>query len=316
VIGGARRTLVIATSPLVLLAVLASGQVREHPGGKELPHDKYIHAVSEADSPVQQVYIKTKDGLYVAAALRKPKGDGPFPALIYFHGAPGGRGMEKLVTWSRGDTGGPLWERFLQEGYVVVVADYRNPAGGIRRLSEPPAPDSITYADDGVAVVEHVRSLPYVDKDRINLYGVSLGGDVVLHTIARTKVHAAILGAPAPIRFLAASFAPPPPAGAPKTEAPKGPRIDAEKARKNIEPISCPVLILVGTADGLLALDRVLYDQLSAAGKPARMEIYEKGYHDFVMGPQGHQGRSEPLLDATLDALEESVKFLKDPTAH
>jgi hypothetical protein len=33
------------------------------------------------------------------------------------------------------------------------------------------------------------------------------------------------------------------------------------------------------------------------------------------MGPQGHQGRSEPLMDITLDALEESVKFFKDPTA-
>ena len=43
------------------------------------------------------------------------------------------------------------------------------------------------------------------------------------------------------------------------------------------------------------------------------MEIYEKGYHDFCLGPQGHAGRKEPLLDVTLDALEESVKFLRDP---
>ena len=33
--------------------------------------------------------------------------------------------MEQLVGWSRGDPGGPVWERFLQEGYVVAVADYR-----------------------------------------------------------------------------------------------------------------------------------------------------------------------------------------------
>ena len=76
--------------------------------------------MSEADSPVQQVYVKSKDGAYVAAAIRKPKGDGPFPAIIFFHGAPGGRGMEQLVGWSRGDTGGPVWERFLREGFVVV----------------------------------------------------------------------------------------------------------------------------------------------------------------------------------------------------
>jgi dienelactone hydrolase len=298
------------TSNLLLLALLATGQVREHPGGKELPHEKYIHVVSEADSPVQQTYIKTKDGLYIAAAIRKPKGDGPFPVLIHFHGAPGGRGMEKLVTWSRGDTGGPVWERFLQEGFVVVVADYRNPAGGFQELSRPVTPDVVSYADDGVAVVEHVRSLPYVDKDKITLYGVSLGGDVVLHTAGRTKVHAVILGAGAPIRFLGASLSPPRPG-----EQPKSGKIDDERARKNIEPIRCPVLILVGTADFLLDLDRTLYERLSAAGKPVRMEIYGKGYHDFVMGPQGHAGRAEPLLDATLEALEEAVKFAKEGEA-
>jgi hypothetical protein len=46
-------------------------------------------------------------------------------------------------------------------------------------------------------------------------------------------------------------------------------------------------------------------------GKPVRMLIYENGYHDFVMGPQGHAGRDEPLLDATLDALERTVVFIK-----
>src|SRR5712691_13351000 len=92
---------------MALGAVVAFGEVHNHPGGKELPTGNYIHVVSETASPVHQVYIKSKDGLYVAAALRKPPGDGSFPALVYFHGYPGGRGMDKLVTWSRGDTGGP-----------------------------------------------------------------------------------------------------------------------------------------------------------------------------------------------------------------
>ena len=41
------------------------------------------------------------------------------------------------------------------------------------------------------------------------------------------------------------------------------------------------------------------------------MEVYENGYHDFCVGPQGHPGRKEPLLDATLDALEKTLEFLK-----
>ena len=88
----------------VLVAATASAQIRENPGSPEpIPHEKYIRVVNETDSPVQQTYIKTRDGLYVAAASRKPKGDGPCPAIIIWHGAPGGRGMEQLIGWSRGE---------------------------------------------------------------------------------------------------------------------------------------------------------------------------------------------------------------------
>lgn len=293
-------------SVILLAGILAGGlwaQVQKHPGGKELPAEKYVHVVSEAESPVQQVYIKTKDGLYVAAAMRKPKGNGPFPVLIHFHGAPGGRGMERLVTWSRGDTGGPMWERFLQEGFVVVVADYRG-GQNFARLGEPVAKDQVTYADDAVAVIDYVRSLPYVNKDRINLYGVSLGGDVTMQAITRTKVHRAILGAGAPFGFLGARRE--------KVEGKDTFAINAETAAANAQAVTCPVLILVGTADGLIVISQELYGVLTKAGKTVRMDIYENGYHDFVMGPQGHAGRSEPLMDATLDALEVALKWAKE----
>ena len=45
------------------------------------------------------------------------------------------------------------------------------------------------------------------------------------------------------------------------------------------------------------------------------MEIYEHGYHDFVLGPQGQQRRDLPegevLLQGALDALERSLTFVK-----
>lgn len=290
-----------------LCTAVSFAVIREHPGGKVLPHDDYVHVVSEAESPIQQVYIKTKDGLYVAAAIRKPKGDGPFPALIHFHGASGGRGMEQLTGWARGDHGGPVWERFLQEGFAVVVADYR---GGPRSSWFPsPEDDLVTSIDDGVAVVEYVRGLPYVDGSRITLYGVSLGGNLTLHVIGRTKVHSAILGAPAAIGFLGVRM-PEATSSGNRMDRFKNVKVDPDLARKNIEPINCPILILVGTKDSLIHLDRPLHDLLEKAGKQVRMEIYENGYHDFCMGPQG-QPREEPLLDATLDALELSVEFAR-----
>jgi hypothetical protein len=47
------------------------------------------------------------------------------------------------------------------------------------------------------------------------------------------------------------------------------------------------------------------------AGKSVRMDVYEYGYRDLCVGPQGHPGRKELLLDSTLDALEISVQFVK-----
>jgi acetyl esterase/lipase len=78
-----------------------------------------------------------------------------------------------------------------------------------------------------------------------------------------------------------------------------------------------PILILVGSEDGLLPLDATLHDELTKAGKSVRMEVFEHGYHDFVLGNQGQQRkdlpRGEILLPGALEALELTVKFVKAP---
>lgn len=280
-------------SGTLILTISLMAQVHNHSGGKILPHEKYIRVVSEADSPVMKTYIKTKDGLYVAAAIRKPKGEGPFPTLIYFHGAPGGRGMEKLVDWSSGSTGGPLWERFLQEGYVVVVADYRHPVGAT--LGEPISDKLATYTDDAVAVYEHVAALPYVRKDRVTIYGVSLGGSVTMHLLTRVQPWRAILGAGAPMAFFGMSR--------------DGKTIDEARTAGYLASVHTPLMLLVGTKDSLIDVNRRVYEEMSKAGKKVRLDIFENGYHDFVAGPQGHAGRDEPLMDITLDALNLALEF-------
>jgi dipeptidyl aminopeptidase/acylaminoacyl peptidase len=300
----------VAAALVVSLPALAAAEIHRHGGsGEALPHDKYVRVVSEADSPVQPTHVKTKDGLYVAAAIRKPRGEGPFPALIVFHGAPGGRGMEQLVGWSRGATGGPVWERFLKEGFVVAVADYRG--GDWNAMNVPSSGASATAIDDGLAVIDFVKALPYVDASRVSLYGVSLGGNLVAYLISKVpEVHAAVLGAPAPIWFLGVRM----PAGGGRPDFSKA-APDPAVAEANIAPIRTPVLILVGTEDALQPMATTLHDLLEKAGKPVRMDVYEHGYHDFVLGPQGQKRpdlpRGEILLQGALDALELAVSFVK-----
>jgi dienelactone hydrolase len=291
---------------------LVNAEITRHAGSNDaLPDQKYVHVVSEADSPVMQTWIKAKDGLYIAAAVRKPKGNGPFPAIVMFHGAPGGRGMDQLVGWSRGDHGGPVWERFLQEGFVVAVADYR---GGPQNVMNTPSSTGLrTAIDDGITVIEYVQNLPYVDRSNVSVYGVSLGGNLAMFMASRVPtLHAVVAGAPAPIWFLGYEIPP----GGPRPDFATTPP-DAAISKENITPIQMPVLILVGSEDGLLPLDVRLHDELARYGKNVRMEVYEHGYHDFVLGNQGQKRgdlpRGEILLPGALEALELTLKFVKQP---
>lgn len=294
-------------------ALPAQAEITRHTGSSDaVPDKQFVHVVSEKDSPVMQTWIKAKDGLYIAAAVRKPKGEGPFPAIVMFHGAPGGRGMDQLVGWSRGDHGGPVWERFLQEGYVVAVADYRG--GDWNQMNKPSSTGLTTAIDDGITVIDYVQNLPYVKRAEVSVYGVSLGGNLAMFMASRVPtLHKVVLGAPAPIWFLGYDIA----RGAPRPDFATTPPPDAEYVKQNIAPVQVPILILVGSEDGLQSLDARLHDELAKQGKNVRMEVYEHGYHDFVLGNQGQQRKDLPrgefLLQGALDALDLTVKFVTAP---
>ena len=84
---------------------------------------------------------------------------------------------------------------------MVVVADYRG--GNMNLTSAPSSVGMITSIDDGLAVIDYVKALPYVDPGRLNLYGVSLGGNLVMNLVSRVPVNSAIVGAPLPCGFWA-----------------------------------------------------------------------------------------------------------------
>ena len=62
------------TCAWIFLALPLLAEKERMPGGKVLPHNRSIHAVSLADSPVEQADIQSKDGLDVATARRAAGG--------------------------------------------------------------------------------------------------------------------------------------------------------------------------------------------------------------------------------------------------
>jgi fermentation-respiration switch protein FrsA (DUF1100 family) len=128
-------------------------------------------------SAVEEVTIKTKDGLKLVAWYRAPKENQPI--LLYFHGNTGhlGNRAEKLAT-------------FLDSPIGLLAISYRGYGG-----SEGSPSEEGLYADASAAVqfaVSRGFSL-----EQIVLYGESLGTGVAVHAATEfPSVRALVLEAP------------------------------------------------------------------------------------------------------------------------
>lgn len=123
------------------------------------------------------IKLKSEDGQDLEAVITKPAHFDPnkkYPVLIYVYGGP----HAQLVTdnWM-GGTG--LWMQYLaaEEDYIVFTLDNR---GSSNRGFEF---ESVIHRNQGVAAmsdqmkgVEYLKSLPYVDAERLSVYGWSYGG--------------------------------------------------------------------------------------------------------------------------------------------
>lgn len=101
--------------------------------------------------------------------LYRPKGEGPFPAMVLHHGCGGpGKNVFGWASWLRA------------EGYVALVVDSFSPRGvtnvcGRRGVLRPGE-----VVLDALGALAYLRSLDVVDPDRIGVMGWSFGGRVTL----------------------------------------------------------------------------------------------------------------------------------------
>ena len=98
----------------------------------------------------------------------KPKGDGPFPALILVHTCGGIR--EQIGYWRK---------EAVRRGYVAFVIDSFSSRGSPNCQPLPPVPPP-RGVKDVFDATEHLETFPFVDKSRIAMLGVSWGAMVGL----------------------------------------------------------------------------------------------------------------------------------------
>ena len=123
-------------------------------------------------------YKSSADGMEIPAYLFAPlnkRGARGHAAMVWVHGGVHG-------DW--GETMLPFVKEAVERGYVIVTPDYRGSTGhGAAHYN------AIDYGgkelDDVATAVTYLKTLPYVDPDRIGIMGWSHGGFITAHLAMR-----------------------------------------------------------------------------------------------------------------------------------
>jgi dienelactone hydrolase len=265
----------------------------------ELPPHGYVitKPVKGSEFPADYTFVLTRDEIYVPIAVRKPKGNGPFPAITMGSGEGKGgmpqveRQVERLAS---------MQDQMIARGYVVAFHNYRNeipylyeqlqgPAhnlgdtisGGQRTLKSNPTLDH----EDLIAVIRYLQTLPYVDKDAVGAMGVSHSGEMILKAATEYTFAAGVPIEGAAHEFLNVNTGP--------TAPRKDNEIqynDIEVARKNadkrlamprIQRIKTPMLHIGRDTDHQQGIFKLVHEWMKEAGKDSTWVSFDHPVHGY-----------------------------------
>ena len=294
----------------------------------EIDPERVVITETVDGQPVDLMYVETWDGLYAPIGVRKPEGAAPFPMVLLASGN-GGEGMRWVRDAVRNC--GYIMDRLVAIGYACAWLRYRTEVelgyhtGGRlvrdRRQGREMFNRAPLEYEDEIAIIEHVKTLPYVDADRIGLIGKSHGGEMVLKIASEYHgVAAAVASEPAAHEFLALT----PDETAFVNEATQlrnienmqmvevdkvRRRIDMDIGRARIASIETPILVMGRDRDHLQGIFRTTYELLAEAGKPVEWVSYDHDLHGYVYPVRGSDGRYE-VDPIQMEAIAGVIGFL------
>jgi dienelactone hydrolase len=278
--------------------------------------------------PVHLMYVETWDGLYAPIGVRKPDGEGPFPMVLLATGN-GGEGMAWIRNAVREKA--YIMDRLVDAGYACAWLRYRtevelgyNDGGALvrdKRQGREMFNRSPLEYEDEIAIIEHVKGLPFVDAERVALIGMSHGGEMVLKIASEYHgVACAVASEPAAHEYLALN-----PDDTAFVNVETGlrnieemrmaevekvrARIDQNIAAARIAGIQTPILVMGREGDHLQGIFRATYDLLSEAGKDVEWVSYDHDLHGYVFPVRGEGGEYE--VDAVqIEAIAGVIAYL------
>ncbi len=134
-------------------------------------------------SPMEFLSVKSRDGVQLNASIIKPPDFNPqkkYPVLVYTYGGPHAQVVRN--GWGGANF---LWHQLMaQKGYIIFSLDNRGSAGRGHAFEAPlhfrMGAQELSDQRDGV---QYLRSLSYVDANRIGIWGWSYGGYMTLHAM-------------------------------------------------------------------------------------------------------------------------------------
>ncbi len=217
-----------------------------------------------------------RNGQRVAGYLAKPKGPGPFPAVIVIQ-----------EWWGLNPHIKEVSERYAREGYVALAPDLyhgkvtADPNEAGKLMSALNREEAVK---DLLGALQHLRAMKEVRGDRLGVTGFCMGGSFALLLPCRSKE----------IRAAAPYYG----------------EIPDEATLKNL---ACPILYIYGDQDFWITKDEVkrLNAALKKLGKPGEVKIYPGAPHAFFNDTRKDVYRQKEAQDAWRRTLDFFSKHLK-----
>jgi dienelactone hydrolase len=225
--------------------------------------------------------------IYLTAHIKKPEGDGPFPAVILLHGC-GGIIPKRDERWI---------ERLSKLGFVTLQVDSFGPRGigSVCTYSGNDAHDIIRKrVTDAYDAKSYLAGLPFVDRRRIAVMGWSHGALTTLQALYQEEED--------PFRAAVAFY---------------------PSCQRPLTNLNAPLLILIGDADDWTPASRCQAMMPEDKTSPeVILKVYPGAYHGFdllganrnVQGSRGMhhlQYQREATEDATLQVSDFLGKHLR-----
>jgi dienelactone hydrolase len=212
----------------------------------------------------ERIELPMGDGKPLSAALYRPVGQGPFPAVVALHGCGGLTASNGQVSARHEDWGKTL----ASKGYMVIFPDSYGSRGLgsqclVKDRTVRPAKERVA---DAIAAKNWLQQQADVKADRVSLLGWSNGGSSVLWSVAAEKKPKDAQ----PDFRSAIAFYP-------------GCRLLAQSAERRDWESRIPLLILIGEADTWTpsAPCKQLVATAVAQGRKASIITYENALHEF-----------------------------------